>query len=117
MTATVSPETAGPRHARPEPARRPHLRRRRPAAALTILVALAGVFVFLAVEGWPGLTADAGDLRAVHVVRQLHLAAGLRHAARRRRSPLVVAVPVRDRGRAVHLALRAAPARRRRSAT
>jgi phosphate transport system permease protein len=60
VTATVSPERAGPEspHTAPAPSRRGDrlfagLAR---TAALAILVALVAVFVFLAVEGWTGLT-------------------------------------------------------------
>jgi phosphate transport system permease protein len=57
VTATVSPEKAGPDTAQP-PSRRGDrtfaaITR---AAAFTILAALVAVFVFLAVEGWSGLT-------------------------------------------------------------
>lgn len=60
MTATVSPEKAGTDTA-PRPSRRGDrtfagLAR---AAALTILGALVAVFVFLAIEGWVGLTATS----------------------------------------------------------
>jgi phosphate transport system permease protein len=63
VTATVSPEQAGPEspHTAPVASRRGDqafagLAR---AAALTILVSLVAVFVFLAIEGWEGLTSDA----------------------------------------------------------
>ncbi len=60
MTATVSPERTESSEA-PRPGRRGDrvfagLVR---AAALTILVVLVAVFVFLAIEGWVGLTSDA----------------------------------------------------------
>ncbi len=60
MTATVSPERAGPEP--PPTAPRPSRRGDRVFAALTriaalaILVTLVAVFVFLAIEGWAGLT-------------------------------------------------------------
>ena len=60
MTATASPERTESTDA-PRPSRRGDrafagiVR----AAALTILVALVAVFVFLAIEGWQGLTSDA----------------------------------------------------------
>ena len=60
MTATASPERTEANNA-PRPSRRGDrvfagvVR----GAALTILVALVAVFVFLAIEGWKGLTADA----------------------------------------------------------
>ncbi|WP_151084241.1 phosphate ABC transporter permease subunit PstC [Nocardioides cynanchi] len=60
MTATVSPEQAGPES--PPLARAAGRRGDRVfaglarASALTILVALVAVFVFLAIEGWVGLT-------------------------------------------------------------
>jgi phosphate transport system permease protein len=60
VTATVSPEKAGPEG--PPTAPRSSRRGDRTfaavagAAALTILVALVAVFVFLAVEGWVGLS-------------------------------------------------------------
>jgi len=63
VTATVSPEVTGPE--RPPTASRSSRRGDRVfaglvrGAALTILVALAAVFVFLAAEGWQGLTAPA----------------------------------------------------------
>jgi phosphate transport system permease protein len=59
VTATVSPERAGPENAT---ATAPSRRGDRAFAALTrfaalaILVALVAVFVFLAIEGWAGLT-------------------------------------------------------------
>jgi phosphate transport system permease protein len=63
VTATVSPERAGPEspHTAPAPSRRGDrvfagLTR---TAALAILVSLLAVFVFLAIEGWVGLTSDA----------------------------------------------------------
>jgi phosphate transport system permease protein len=60
VTATVSPEKAGTDTA-PQPGRRGDrtfagLAR---GAALTILVVLVAVFVFLAIEGWAGLTSSA----------------------------------------------------------
>jgi phosphate transport system permease protein len=60
VTATVSPEQAGPES--PSLARAASRRGDRAfaglarASALTILVALVAVFVFLAIEGWVGLT-------------------------------------------------------------
>ena len=58
MTATVSPEKAGP-DTKPTPSRRGDRTFAAIArtAAFTILAALVAVFVFLAVEGWSGLTA------------------------------------------------------------
>ena len=58
MTATVSPEKAGP-DTTPTSTRRGDRTFAAIArlAAFTILVALVAVFVFLAVEGWSGLTA------------------------------------------------------------
>lgn len=58
MTATVSPEKAGP-ETTPTSTRRGDRTFAAIArlAAFTILVALVAVFVFLAVEGWSGLTA------------------------------------------------------------
>jgi phosphate transport system permease protein len=60
VTATVSPERAGT-DTSPKPSRRGDrafagLAR---GAALTILVALVAVFVFLAIEGWVGLTSGS----------------------------------------------------------
>jgi phosphate transport system permease protein len=60
VTATASPERTEPTTS-PRPSRRgdrafANVVR---TAALTILVALVAVFVFLAVEGWVGLTSDA----------------------------------------------------------
>ena len=63
MTATVTPEVTGPEQ--PPAASRNSRRGDRIfgglvlGAALTILVALAAVFIFLAAEGWQGLTAPA----------------------------------------------------------
>ena len=88
--------------------RRPDLLGPRPAAGLTIMVALAGVFVFLAIEGYPGLSADRASSTAPAtdfwgyvgpLVFGTTLAAVDRAGHRR---------AVRDRHRAVHLALRAA---------
>ncbi|HET7429985.1 MAG TPA: phosphate ABC transporter permease subunit PstC [Nocardioides sp.] len=64
MTATASPERTGPDQ--PETPTAPRSSRRGDrafaglvrTAALTILVALVAVFIFLAIEGWVGLTAD-----------------------------------------------------------
>jgi phosphate transport system permease protein len=61
VTATASPERTEPTAPPAGPSRRgdrafANLVR---TAALTILVALVAVFVFLAVEGWVGLTSDA----------------------------------------------------------
>jgi phosphate transport system permease protein len=62
VTATASPERTGPDL--PDAASRSSRRGDRTfeaivrIAALTILVALVAVFIFLAVEGWVGLTAD-----------------------------------------------------------
>ena len=44
-------------------------------AGLTIMVALAGVFVFLAIEGYPGLSVDEDVLPAGHHVPGVRLAA------------------------------------------
>jgi phosphate transport system permease protein len=63
VTATVSPPRTGPEH----PSTAPQRSRRGDRmfastvrlAAFTILVALVAIFVFLAVEGWQGLTAPA----------------------------------------------------------
>ena len=119
MTATVSPERTGPDRRTAPPSTAGAVTACSPAlvraAAFTILAALVAVFVFLAIEGWSGLTAAAGDVRAVHVLRQLHRAAGRQHPARLGdRGDRGGAV--RDRDRAVHLALRAAAAGRRCSA-
>ena len=48
-------------------------------AGILILVVLAGVAVFLIVEAWPALTADAAELPGGHEPRRLHRAAALRH--------------------------------------
>ena len=68
MTATVSPERTGPE----KPSEPPKSTRRGDRifaaivriAAFTILAALMAVFVFLAIEGWQGLTA-APDVYAI----------------------------------------------------
>jgi phosphate transport system permease protein len=59
VTATVSPERAGPENATATASSRRGDRAFETlarVAALTILVALLAVFVFLAIEGWAGLT-------------------------------------------------------------
>jgi phosphate transport system permease protein len=63
VTATASPERTGPGQTTPGPTSSRRGDRTFALivrlAALTILVALVAVFVFLAVEGWQGLTAEA----------------------------------------------------------
>ena len=67
VTATVSPEQTGPE----KPSEPPKSTRRGDRifaaivriAAFTILAALLAVFVFLAIEGWPGLTAAPDVVR------------------------------------------------------
>ena len=79
-------------------------------AGLVILVALAGVAVFLVQQGWPALTAtgDAGLRQGQH--RSVRLAAAVRHPAGGR-----AVDPDRraagDRGGAGHLPLRSPPGR------
>ena len=85
-------------------------------AGLTILLALAGVAIFLTLEGLPALEAGPEQAAGRRQHRRLHLAAALRHAARRgdrapHRHP---AGGGRGPG---DLALRAAPGRARASAT
>ena len=110
------------------PPRRSRSRARRPGAGdrvfaglargagITILLALAGVFVFLTVEGIPGLSAPerttAPADRLPGLRRPLLFGTILRGRARAGHRG-----PARDRGRAVHLALRPAGDRRRRSPT
>ena len=80
------------------------------APALIILVALAGVAIFLTVEGCPGLDAAGATYAPATQLPRLRRAAGLRHAARRGHRAAHRGA-ARARRRAVHLALRAAPAR------
>ena len=113
MTATASPE-------RTEPTDAPRTSRRGDrvfagvvrGAALTILIALVAVFVFLAAEGWKGLTADASVYAPftsfVSYIEPLIVSTLLASAI-----ALVVSVPFAIARGAVHLPLRAAPARRR----
>ena len=86
-------------------------------AGSLILVTLAAVALFLDRPEHPRARRDAARTRRSS--RQL---LGLRRPARLRHRlgrllALVIAMPARDRHRALHLALRAAPARRRASAT
>ena len=82
-----------------------------------ILAALAAVALFLIARAWPAVTANSAEL-ADAVPRypgdtsfiDLRGPARLRHAARRGLLALLLATPVAIGHRAVHLALRAAPA-------
>ena len=117
MTATVSPEKAGPETA-PTTSRRGDrvfaaIAR---TAAFTILVALVAVFVFLAIEGWSGFTAAPAVYAPFTSFTSyiwplvVSTAPGLGDRGDRRGA-------VRDRDRAVHLPLRAAAGWRPRSPT
>ena len=108
MTATGPP----PRRRRPEDRRaagRPRLRRHSPGPpASSIMLALAGVFVFLAIEGCPGLQRRPRSLPAGAPTSRATsgpLVFGTVLAAVHRADPRR---PVRDRHRAVRLPLRAA---------
>ena len=85
-------------------------------AGALILVVLAAVAVFLVLRAWPALTAGGGRARRGgqlvprgRVLLELRRPARLRHAPRRR-ARAAHRDPGRDRDRAVHLALRPAPA-------